>query len=268
MLHGRRVRALSAVVLAAFLLACRIWAESPQAPAAPTSQPTTSAPADWARPRSDDRKLERERMVKHQIEFRDVKDPDVLEAMRNVPRHWFVPTDQARWAYSDSPLSIGEGQTISQPYIVARMTEALGVKPEHKVLEIGTGSGYQAAVLNELTPHVYTIEIVEPLARRAAATFKDRGYTSIQARCGDGYAGWAEASPFDAIIVTCAPTRIPQPLVDQLKPGGKICIPVGRQHEIQRLTLVTKREDGLLEYKTLEDVRFVPMTGQAGKSRR
>ncbi len=189
MLHGRRVRALSAVVLAAFLLACRIWAESPQAPAAPTSQPTTSAPADWARPRSDDRKLERERMVKHQIEFRDVKDPDVLEAMRNVPRHWFVPTDQARWAYSDSPLSIGEGQTISQPYIVARMTEALGVKPEHKVLEIGTGSGYQAAVLNELTPHVYTIEIVEPLARRAAATFKDRGYTSIQARCGDGKTG-------------------------------------------------------------------------------
>ncbi len=268
MLHGRRVFALSAVVFAAFLLGWQILADPPEPPAAPTSQPTTSAPAEWPRPRTDDRNLERERMVKHQIEFRNVKDPDVLEAMRNVPRHWFVPTDQARYAYADSPLPIGEDQTISQPYIVALMTEVLGVKPEHKVLEVGTGSGYQAAVLNELTPHVYTIEIVEPLARRAAETFKDRGYTSIQARCGDGYAGWAEAAPFDAIIVTCAPTRIPQPLVDQLKPGGKICIPVGREHEIQRLTLVTKREDGLLEYKTLEDVRFVPMTGKARESRR
>ncbi|MBN1512678.1 MAG: protein-L-isoaspartate(D-aspartate) O-methyltransferase [Phycisphaerae bacterium] len=267
MLHGRRVFALATVAFVG-LIAWQIPAEPPEKPAPPTSRPTTSAPAEWPRPRTDERKIERERMARQQIEFRGVKDDNVLEAMRNVPRHWFVPTDQSRYAYADTPLPIGEGQTISQPYIVALMTEGLGVKPEHKVLEIGTGSGYQAAVLNELTPHVYTIEIVEPLAKRAAETFKDRGYTSIQARCGDGYAGWAEAAPFDAIIVTCAPTRIPQPLVDQLKPGGKICIPVGREHESQRLTLVTKREDGLLEYKTLEDVRFVPMTGEAEKRHR
>jgi protein-L-isoaspartate(D-aspartate) O-methyltransferase len=197
-----------------------------------------------------------------------VKDPDVLQAMKNVPRHWFVPVRQRPYAYGDHPLRIGEGQTISQPYIVALMTEALQVKPEHKVLEIGTGSGYQAAVLNELTPNVYTIEIVEPLAKRAADTFERHGYASIRTRCGDGYAGWPEAAPFDAIIVTCAPTRIPPPLVDQLKPGGRICIPVGREHRVQRLTLATKREDGLLEYEKLEDVRFVPMTGKVEEKRR
>ncbi len=207
-------------------------------------------------------------MVEQTIAARGVSDPLVLEAMRNVPRHWFVPRSQQRFAYDDRALPIGEGQTISQPYIVALMTEALKLTPQSKVLEIGTGSGYQAAVLAEITPHVYTIEIVEPLARRAKRAFQRYGYDTIHTRIGDGYAGWPEHAPFDAVIVTCAPDHIPPKLVEQLKPGGRMCIPVGGELGIQRLILAVKRPDGTLTQKELLPVRFVPMTGQAQKPKR
>jgi protein-L-isoaspartate(D-aspartate) O-methyltransferase len=217
----------------------------------------------WDKPRSDELAEQRREMVRRQIEARGVKDPQVLAAMRDVPRHWFVPDNMRSMAYADRPLPIGEGQTISQPYIVALMTAALELTPESKVLEIGTGSGYQAAVLAELTPHVFTIEIVQPLGERAIATFKKRGYRTIQARVGDGYRGWPEHAPFDAIIVTCAPDHIPPKLVEQLAPAGRICIPVGGERGVQELVVVMKQNDGSLERKTLIPVRFVPMTGEA-----
>jgi len=202
-------------------------------------------------------------MVRRHIAARGISDPAVLSAMRNVPRHWFVPDRMRRVAYADRPLPIGEGQTISQPYIVALMTEALNLTSETKVLEVGTGSGYQAAVLSEITPHVYTIEIVEPLAKRAMATFARRGYDTIRARADDGYQGWPDYAPFDAIIVTCAPDHIPPPLIEQLAEGGRICIPVGAQHGVQELVVVTKQADGSIKRTELIPVRFVPMTGQA-----
>jgi protein-L-isoaspartate(D-aspartate) O-methyltransferase len=217
----------------------------------------------WTPPRTADRQEERARMVERQIAARGITDPETLLAMKNVPRHWFVPKSQSAGAYEDSPLPIGEGQTISQPYIVALMTQSLDLQPDDKVLEIGTGSGYQAAVLSEITPHVFSIEIVRSLARRSAEIFKERGYSTIQVRHGDGYLGWEEEAPFDAIIVTCAPNDIPEPLIEQLKPGGKMCIPVGDTPWTQRLVLAVKREDGSLERETIELVRFVPMTGRA-----
>jgi len=191
-----------------------------------------------------------------------VGDPRVLAAMRNVPRHEFVPRAQQRYAYADSPLPIGHGQTISQPYIVAIMTEALRLRPGDKVLEIGTGSGYQAAVLAEMTPNVWTIEIVKPLAERAAKTLKRLGYDPVRVKHGDGYWGWPEAGPFDAIIVTCAAGHIPPPLKDQLKRGGRMIIPVGRAYDVQRLILLEKDNDGRIRTRTLMPVRFVPMTGR------
>jgi len=215
------------------------------------------------RPRSDEYVEERLAMVRHQIAARGVRDERVLQAMRDVPRHWFVSERMREIAYTDRPLPIGEGQTISQPYIVALMTEALGLTAESKVLEIGTGSGYQAAVLAEITPHVYTIEIVAPLAERAMRVFKERGYGSIAARIGDGYRGWPEKAPFDAIIVTCAPDHIPPKLVEQLAVGGKICIPVGAEEGVQELVVVTRQPDGSLRRTSLIPVRFVPMTGEA-----
>ncbi|MCH8966794.1 MAG: protein-L-isoaspartate(D-aspartate) O-methyltransferase [Planctomycetes bacterium] len=207
-------------------------------------------------------------MVQRQIVARGVRDAAVLDAMKSVPRHWFIPRWSQPSAYSDRPLSIGEGQTISQPYIVALMTEALDLTRESKVLEIGTGSGYQAAVLAEITPHVFTIEIVEPLARRAIKCFSEHGYTTIKTRIGDGYAGWPEHAPFDVVIVTCAPDHIPPKLIEQLKPGGRLCIPVGDERGVQSLRLVTKSADGELKTTDLLPVRFVPMTGDArNKSR-
>lgn len=199
----------------------------------------------------------RERMVKEQIETRGISDERVLNAMRKVPRHKFVPEKYRAEAYEDYPLPIGEGQTISQPYIVALMTEALHLKEGEKVLEIGTGSGYQAAILAELTPHVYTIEILEPLAKKAQQTLTELGYTNVKVKRGDGYLGWPEYAPFDAIIVTCAPDHIPQPLIEQLAEGGRMVIPVGERY-VQTLYLVEKKE-GKIVQKEIIPVVFVPM---------
>lgn len=202
----------------------------------------------------------RERMVKDQIEARDVRDPAVLAAMRAVPRHEFVPATRIGDAHRDGPLPIGHGQTISQPYIVASMTEELALEPGDRVLEVGTGSGYQAAVLAEITPHVYSIEIVEPLASAATKRLQRLGYETVQTRHGDGWFGWPQAAPFDAIVVTAAPSQIPPSLVKQLKLGGRLVIPVGPQFATQTLVVVTKQPDGRVHTRSLYAVRFVPFT--------
>ena len=204
----------------------------------------------------------REEMVKTQIESRGVKDEDVLSVMRDVPRHLFI--DESLWpkAYSDGPLPIGHGQTISQPYIVAFMTELLRPDTHHMVLEIGTGSGYQAAVLAKLVHHVYTIEIVPELGRNAKAALKRLGYDNISVRVGDGYKGWPEEEPFDRIIVTAAPEKVPEALVDQLKPGGRMVLPVGPRWWGQDLLVIEKDESGKVVRKNTIPVRFVPMVRQ------
>ena len=185
----------------------------------------------------------------------------VLAAMGKVPRHRFVPPDMANSAYDNRPLPIGLGQTISQPFIVALMTDLLDLKPEHKVLEVGTGSGYQAAVLSELVREVYTIEIVDALAREAKARLETLGYANVQARSGDGYLGWPEQAPFDAIMVTAGAREVPAPLVQQLKPGGKLVIPVGPQSTGQRLLVIDKDSAGRTTSRNVLAVRFVPLTG-------
>ncbi len=206
----------------------------------------------------------RKKMVDRQLTGpgRDISNKAVLKAMGEVPRHEFVPKIQQRNAYADSPLPIGHQQTISQPYIVAFMTEQLDPKPNDRVLEIGTGSGYQAAVLSGLVKEVYTIEIVEPLAKRAAATLKKLGYKNVHVKAGDGYKGWPEKAPFDAIIVTCAPEKVPEPLVKQLRDGGRMIIPVGKQGTVQHLFLLRKKGTKI-EKESILPVRFVPMTGNA-----
>lgn len=208
----------------------------------------------------------RNEMVSRDIAGRGIRDPRVLAALRAVPRHEFVPEDYRGEAYADHPLPIGLGQTISQPYIVALMTELAEVKPDSRVLEVGTGSGYQAAVLNELCRDVSTIEILPELADHARATLARLGYTNVAVRIGDGYLGWPEKAPFDAILVTAAPDHVPQPLVDQLKPGGRMILPVGPSAGVQDLTLVRKGEDGILAEQTIIPVRFVPLTGHRGRS--
>ena len=209
---------------------------------------------DWA--------AQRKRMVEDQIRARGVEDPAVLRAMGKVPRHEFVPEESRRESYGDFPLPIGYEQTISQPYIVAYMTEALGLKKGQKALEVGTGSGYQAAVLAEMGITVYTIEIVEPLGLRAKKLLARLGYKNVHARVGDGYDGWPEAAPFDGIIVTAAPVSIPEPLKQQLAEGGRLVIPVGRH--MQDLKVMIKR-GGALELLETLPVRFVPMTGKADR---
>lgn len=222
------------------------------------------APTPAAQETEDPYREARLRMVEKQIASRQwgegVHEPAVLAAMRRVPRHRFVPTDLIRHAYADRPLPIGHGQTISQPYIVALMTQLLQLEGGEKVLEIGTGSGYQAAVLAEITDRVYTIEIVEPLARSAARRLRGLGYAQVQARHGDGYWGWPEEAPFDAIVVTAASSHIPPPLLEQLRPGGRMAIPVGAPFQTQALMLVEKQEDGSLVQRSLGPVRFVPLT--------
>jgi len=211
---------------------------------------------------SDPNRKNREKMVADQIEARGVVDERVLEALRKVPREAFVREEDMAMAFYDGPLSIGYGQTISQPYIVAYMTEALGIEPEDRVLEIGTGSGYQTAVLAELASEVFTIEIVEPLALRAKDILTRLGYKNIHFRIGDGSGGWPEEAPFDAIMITAAPPSVPDTLVDQLADGGRMIVPVGRYE--QYLELIEKK-DQEVHRRRLIGVRFVPMTGKSGE---
>ena len=215
----------------------------------------------------DDVRERRLDMVERQIRQRGVTDARVLDVLRTVPRERFVPEDAAARAYDDSPLAIGFGQTISQPYIVAYMTEALQVQPSHRVLEIGTGSGYQAAVLALLAREVYTVEIVPALAKNASSVLRELGYGNVMVREGDGFAGWAEHAPFDRIVVTAAPDQIPEPLIEQLAPGGRLVIPVGSQNQTQWITIVDKTSGGVAERRTIP-VQFVPFTrGTPGPGR-
>ncbi|HRH98319.1 MAG TPA: protein-L-isoaspartate(D-aspartate) O-methyltransferase [Prosthecobacter sp.] len=217
-------------------------------------------------PRAGDFRPQRERMVREQLmrAGHNIQNQRVLEAMRSVPRHEFVPKEMRAQAYADEPLPIGHGQTISQPYIVAFMTEAINPQPGERILEIGTGSGYQAAVLAAMGAQVFSIEIVKPLGEKAGKDLRRLGYDQVKVRIGDGYAGWPEEAPFDAVIVTCAPENIPQPLIDQLKTGGRMIIPVGEEGGRQELYLLKKTADGLHKTAVLP-VRFVPMTGKAQK---
>jgi len=245
-------------------------------PTPTASQPTASQPVvrttdgelRWHRPRSKERRDERDRLVDRGIARAGpfspaIRDQRVIKALRAVPRHKFVPPQRQRSAYDDTPLPIGHGQTISQPYIVALMTDLLELQPGQKVLEIGTGSGYQAAVLTELTPYVFSIEIVEPLYKQAVQRFERLGYQTVKTKQADGYDGWAEHAPFDAIIVTCAAGHVPPPLWDQLKPGGRLVIPLGAVYDVQRLVVLTKQAGGSRKSRNVLSVRFVPMTGKS-----
>jgi protein-L-isoaspartate(D-aspartate) O-methyltransferase len=209
---------------------------------------------------NDQYRTKRDLMVRRQIEARGVIDREVLEAMRQVPRHLFLPGNMKRFAYDDSPISIGYGQTISQPFIVAIMTELLQLKPDSKILDVGTGSGYQAAILAQLVNTVYTIEIVPELTEEANTIFKQLGYANIISRVGDGYYGWPEVAPFDGILVAAAPERVPGPLLEQLGDGGRLVIPVG--DAFQYLEVYSRKEKEILREKNIP-VRFVPMTGIA-----
>ena len=224
--------------------------------AAACAQPTMTSDADAF-------EAAREAMVQRQLVARDIDDARVLEAMRKVPRHRFVPEEHEAHAYLDQPLPIGYDQTISQPYIVALMTQLARPVEGDRVLEVGTGSGYQAAVLGELVAEVYSIEIVAPLAERATRVLGELGYDNVHVRSGDGYAGWPEHAPFDAIVVTAAPERIPAPLLEQLAPGGRLVIPVGPMHSTQQLRVVEKDAQGRLHERSVSPVRFVPLTGEA-----
>ena len=213
-------------------------------------------------PAFNERIKDREKMVARQIRNRRVHDPNVLTSMRTVPRHAFVRRSDLRRAYADQPLPIGLGQTISQPYIVAYMTDALELGSDYKVLEIGTGSAYQAAVCAEIAREVYTIEIIEELAESAEARLKELGYKNVSVKADDGYFGWEEKAPFDAIIVTCAAGLVPPPLIEQLKPNGKMILPLGSPYGSQTLVLITKDDKGKVYSRHLLPVRFVPMLGQ------
>jgi len=242
------MRRYASIIVLGLALACLTW-------------PACAADGQNATPRSGRASLaERRAAMTRQIRSRGITDEALLSAFDTVPRHVFVPETQRAHAYEDRPLPIGEGQTISQPYIVALMTDLAGVRPGHRVLEVGTGSGYQAAILAALKADVYTIEIVPALAARARRTLEGLGVESIHYRVGDGYRGWPEAAPFDAIIVTAAPDHVPQPLVEQLAPGGRLIIPVG--DVAQTLTRITRTDDGIVTERVVP-VRFVPMTGEA-----
>jgi len=258
------------VLLAATLLACLIGGCKPSEPLIPTITPTgqpspspTAAPLlpVTPSPEPESYRQARQRMVDYQIRGRGVSDEAVLNAMLTVPRHEFVPEEFLGQAYADHPLPIGYGQTISQPYIVALMTELLKITPGDKVLEIGTGSGYQAAILAQLTDQVYTVEIIKELAAQAEARLKRLGYTQVHVLNADGYYGWEEHAPFDAIIVTCAPDHVPQPLVKQLKDGGRMVIPVGPPGGYQSLWLIVRQGEDV-KMTNMGGVAFVPLTGE------
>ncbi len=220
----------------------------------PPPTPTSKPPADpWSGPRH--------RMVEEQVRARDVRDEAVLGVLEEVPRHLFVPEAERADAYADHPLAIAAGQTISQPYVVGLMSELLQVDKRSKVLEIGTGSGYQAAVLSRLAGEVYTMEIVPSLGDEAKTILSRLGYGNVHVRIGDGYKGWLEEAPFDAILLTAAPPSVPEPLLAQLKPGGRMVLPVGTI--FQELLVLTKKPDGSIETRKVLPVRFVPMTGEA-----
>ena len=232
------------------------------------SKEKKAPPPEHTHPAFTERSKEREKMVARQIQARGVSDPNVLNSLRTVPRHAFVRSGDLRRAYSDQPLPIGLGQTISQPYIVAYMTEALKLGVRFKVLEIGTGSGYQAAVCAEIAKEVYTVEILEELAESAKERLKELGYRNVSVKAADGYFGWAEKGPFDAIIVTCAAGFVPPPLIEQLKPDGRMILPLGSPFGVQTLVLVTKDDKGNVRSKELLPVRFVPMVGHMRKAKR
>jgi protein-L-isoaspartate(D-aspartate) O-methyltransferase len=243
MTHGRR----AVVILTALILGCDASGTSPG------QEPPAGRSVDALR----------EAMVRTQLAPRGITDPRVLEAMREVPRHLFVPEAVRADAYEDRSLPVGEHQTISQPYIVALMTQLARIEPGEKALEVGTGSGYQAAVLARMGARVYTIEIIPALAHRARQTLDALGYQNIEYRVGDGYRGWPEAAPFGAILVTAAPTHVPPALVDQLEVGGRLVIPVG--DSLQKLTVITRTADGTRS-EAIIPVQFVPMTGEAQRS--
>ncbi len=224
------------------------------------SEPAFPQPA--LAPDTDETRRAREQMVREQIQARGISSAEVLRAMRSVPRHQFVPQDLIQSAYADHPLPIGEGQTISQPYIVALMTDVLQLKNRDKVLEIGTGSGYQAAVLANLVSEVYTMEIKQKLYQHASNLLEELNYNHITCRHGDGYFGWEDAAPFDAIMITAAVDHIPPPLIKQLKDGGRLVLPLGSPFGYQNLVLVTKRGEDV-SVKQITGVLFVPMTGHA-----
>jgi protein-L-isoaspartate(D-aspartate) O-methyltransferase len=215
--------------------------------------------AAWTPQGEDEWARLRKRMIEEQLKNRDITNERVLAAMGKVPRHEFVPPGVRGLAYGDYPLSIGHKQTISQPYIVALMTQLIDPQPDQRVLEVGTGSGYQAAVLAELVKDVYTIELIPELAKEAAARLKELGYKNVQVRAGDGYQGWPEAAPFDAIVVTCGAEHLPEPLFKQLKPGGKIVIPIGDTPDTQTLQVITRAADGTRQTREVAPVRFVPL---------
>jgi protein-L-isoaspartate(D-aspartate) O-methyltransferase len=248
-------------------------ADANQAPADANEQSRVKDPNDKKpSPRPDhkhpaftERVGERAEMVRRQIRARDVNDPNVLKAMRTVPRHAFIPRGGQRYAYGDHALPIEHDQTISQPYIVAFMTDALRLRPGHKVLEIGTGSGYQAAVCAEIAREVYTIEIVKELAKSAEKRLKTLGYGNVFVKAGDGYFGWEEMGPYDAIIGTAVAKRIPEPLLEQLKPGGRMILPEGSTYGSQYLVVITKDKQGKFHKSKVMPVRFVPMTGEVTK---
>lgn len=240
----------TSVIVAVFSLSGSVNAQNVEgrqdAPSSPPEDPYSGA---------------RERMVQRHLVERGITDARVLDAFRKVPRHQFVPEEYVHLAYEDSSIPIGEAQTITNPFDVAFMTQALDPKPTDKVFEVGTGSGFQAAILGQLVAEVYSVEIHEPLGTRAAKVLADLGYDNIHTRVGDGYAGWPEAAPFDAVIVTCAPEKIPVPLVEQLKEGGRMVIPLGSRY-LQKLYILDKK-DGKMVGRAEGGTLFVPMTGRA-----
>ena len=247
------------IVIALLLLTSACRSEKADAPPPASAPVATQAPDDFAAARN--------KLVDGLVASGDVTDPAVIAALRKVARHELVPAALHPRAYDDNPLPIGHGQTISQPTVVGVMTQAAQLAPGEKVLEIGTGSGYQAAVLAELGADVYSIEIVEPLAKQTHERLARMGYKQLHLRIGDGYQGWPEAAPFDAIIVTAAPDQVPQPLLDQLAIGGRMVIPVGAEGAVQDLRVITRGKDGTTT-ESLFPVRFVPMTGRAQQGTR
>jgi protein-L-isoaspartate(D-aspartate) O-methyltransferase len=257
-----RKRSLLAPIAAGVIMAACCTATTPKPVRAqePASQRTAQAKDESAK--SDDPTAPaRNRMVQRHLAERGIKNPRVLEAFRTVPRHRFLPPESRRLAYDDESIPIGEGQTITPPYDVAYMTELLNPKPEYRVYEVGTGSGYQSAILSRIVKEVYSVEIHAPLSKRATAVHKELGYNNIHTRIGDGYEGWPEAAPFDAIIVTCAPEKVPQPLVDQLKEGGRLVIPIGSRFD--QTVYMGDKHDGKVKLKAVKPTLFVPMTGRA-----